>query len=231
MTIYYLRAYATNGSGTGFGDVISFTTQIGANGIIDNDGNSYKIITVGKQIWMSENLRVTHYNNGDLIGTTIPSTLDISSQFTPEFQWPYNGNDSNLATYGRLYTWYAINDVRGICPCGWHVPSDIEWTSLSAFLGGDSIAGGKMKERGYMHWRAPNTSADNSSGFSAFPSGYRTNNGNFFNLGSGQYIWSSSSFDSNSAWSRYMDYDYGYLKRYHAGDKSNGFSVRCIEDN
>lgn len=100
----------------------------------DIDGNAYRTITIGTQVWMAENLKTTRYRNGDLIETTTPATLDIEGERTPEYQWAYDGNESNVATYGRLYTWYVATDSRNVCPTGWHVPSDDEWIVLTDYL-------------------------------------------------------------------------------------------------
>src|SRR5688500_14669040 len=116
--------------------------------VTDIEGNVYHTVTIGTQVWMAENLKTTKYRNGDLIGTTIPATLDISSESAPKYQWAYNGEESIVATYGRLYTWYAVTDSRNVCPTGWHVPSDAEWTTLTTYLGGESVAGDKLKENG-----------------------------------------------------------------------------------
>jgi uncharacterized protein (TIGR02145 family) len=110
------------------------------------------------------------YRNGDIIGTTTPATLDISSETSPKYQWAYDGNESNVATYGRLYTWYAATDSRAVCPTGWHLPTDAEWTTLTTYLGGESVAGGKLKEAGTTHWNSPIqelTTAVDSQGFLA----------------------------------------------------------------
>ena len=149
-TTYYVRAYATNSAGTSYGDELSFKTYTGT--VPDIDGNVYNTVTIGTQVWMAENLKTTKYRNGDLIGTTTPATLDISGESYTKYQWAYDGNESNVATYGRLYTWYAVTDTRNVCPTGWHVPTDAEWTTLTTFLGGESVAGGKLKETGTTHW-------------------------------------------------------------------------------
>jgi len=153
------------------------------NKITDVDGNVYTSVTIGTQVWMVENLKTTKYSNGDLIGTTTPATLDISGESTPKYQWAYDGNESNVATYGRLYTWYAVTDIRGVCPIGWHVPTDAEWTTLSIFLGGDNVAGGKLKETGTTHWTTPNIEATNETDFTALPGGSRSNSGAFGYIG------------------------------------------------
>jgi uncharacterized protein (TIGR02145 family) len=121
---------------------MSFTTQIA-----DGDGNIYTTVTIGSQTWIRENLKTTKYPNGDLIGTTTPATLDISSETSPKYQWAYEGDDINVLIYGRLYTWYAATDSRKICPVGWHIPNDTEWTILITYLCGGGIAGGKLKKQ------------------------------------------------------------------------------------
>jgi len=146
-------------------------------------------IKIGNQVWMVKNLDVDHYRNGD----SIPQVTDEAIWDKIETgAWCFYSNDSdNGSVYGKLYNWYAVNDPRGLAPIGWHVPSDAEWDSLSTFLGGDLVAGGKMKETGTSHWQLPNTGATNESGFSALPGGYRSGR-MFFNIGSSGYWWSST---------------------------------------
>jgi len=197
--------------------------------ITDIDGNVYTSVTIGTQVWMVENLKTTKYRNGDLIGTTAPATLEISQEATPKYQWAYDDDENNVVTYGRLYTWYAVTDTRNVCPVGWHVPSDAEWTTLTTYLGGESVAGGKLKEAGTSHWIPSNEGATNSSGFTALPSGIRTTNGSFSSLGGYCAWWSSTEESTPSAYHRYIGYDinnvgsYGYYKHY-------GFSIRCLQD-
>lgn len=126
---YYIRSYAINSKGIAYGDEQSFTLWINTPGpsVTDVDGNSYTSVKIGIQVWMAENLRTTKYRNGDLIGTTTPATLDIRTENTPKYQWAYEGNENNVATYGRLYTWYAVNDSRNIAPIGWHIATNAEW--------------------------------------------------------------------------------------------------------
>ena len=119
-----------------------------AQTINDIDGNLYQVDTIGKQTWMLENLKTTRYSNGDLIGTTTPATLDISGLSTPKYQWAYNGNESNVNTYGRLYTWYAVNDSRNVCPTGWHVPSKTELGSMTA----ETVRGGQRYMDGTFNY-------------------------------------------------------------------------------
>lgn len=158
------------------------STAPSATTVTDVDDNAYKTVTIGSQVWMAEDLRTTKYRNGDAIGTTSPATLDISSESAPKYQWAYAGDESNVATYGRLYSWYAVTDSRNVCPAGWHVPSDAEWTTLTDFLGGEVAAQGKLKEAGTIHWNSPNTGATNESGFTALPGGNRWDNGRFLDV-------------------------------------------------
>lgn len=196
--------------------------------ITDADGNIYTSVTIGTQVWMVENLKTTKYNNGDLIGTTSPATLDISDESTPKYQWAFDGNESNAATFGRLYTWFAAADSRGVCPSGWHVPSDSDWTTLITFLGGLEVAGDKLKETGTVHWNNPNTGATNESGFTALPGGSRYES--FSYIGMTGYWWSSTEYSSTNAWRYCLFYQYSYVTRTNYL-KYNGHSVRCIKDN
>jgi len=192
----------------------------------DIDGNVYHTVTIGTQVWMVENLKVTRYNDGTPI-----------SNVTDNYEWKelttgaycnYVNDESNGNTYGRLYNWYAIETGK-LCPTGWHVPSDEEWTELANHLGGDSIAGGKLKEAGTVHWSEPNTGATNSSGFSALPGGHR-DYGEFFGISYNTLFWSSTEYDSKHMWYRsiwHIDKD---LNRSYFGFKGYGFSVRCIKD-
>jgi len=197
--------------------------------ITDADGNVYTSVTIGTQVWMVENLKTTKYRNGDLIGTTTPATLEISLDSTSKYQWAYEGNESNVNTYGRLYTWYAVTDTRNVCPVGWHVPTDAEWTTLLTYLGGEDVAGGKLKETGTIHWSAPNEGATNSSGFTALPSGDRYYDGAYYYIGYAGFWWSSTEFLSYNAYSRNMHSDIAGVYRYGSA-KNFGFSVRCIRD-
>jgi uncharacterized protein (TIGR02145 family) len=196
--------------------------------LTDIDGNVYHTVVIGAQTWIKENLRATKYSNGDVIGTTSPATLDITNETTPKYQWAYNGNEGNAANYGRLYTWYAVTDNRNICPTGWHVPTDSEWSALFNYLGGESIAGGKLKETGTTHWITPNTEATNESGFTALPSGSRQMNGSFMFMGYNCQWWKNIEFNTNNAYTCNLTYDYGFVGGSDF-NKKNGFSVRCIK--
>jgi len=200
--------------------------------VCDIDGNCYETIQIGDQLWMAENLKVTHYNNGDEIA--YPSNADFGS-FDEGQYGVYDNDPSNADIYGNLYNWSVVNDDRGVCPDGWHVPSDDEWTILTDYLGGESVAGGKMKETGTIEdgdglWTSPNTDATNESGFSALPAGYRYyGNGYYINVGNYGYFWSSSEYYSYSAWSRILIYGGSNVYRSY-GSKQYGFSVRCLGD-
>jgi uncharacterized protein (TIGR02145 family) len=200
------------------------------NSIKDADGNVYTSVTIGTQVWMVENLKTTKYRNGDLIGTTTPATLDISSELAPKYQWAYYGDESNVNAYGRLYTWYAVTDTRNVCPTGWHVPTDAEWTTLTTYLGGDSVAGGKLKETGITHWTTPNTGATNETGFTALPSGYRYLDGSINNSGLIGFWWSSTEYSATDAYFSFMICYFSTLRRLY-DNKKYGFSVRCLLDN
>ena len=198
--------------------------------VTDKDGNVYKTVTIGSQVWMAENLKTTKYLNGDSIGTTIPATLGINGESTPKYQWAYGGNESNVATYGRLYTWYAVTDSRNVCPTGWHVPTNVELTTLTTYLGGDSIAGIKLKETGSTHWISPNTGATNESGFTALPGGYRGYEGSSYFTGYAGYWWSATESDATNAWYHGLYYN-GIYEHNLSNSKKVGFSVRCIKGN
>jgi uncharacterized protein (TIGR02145 family) len=196
----------------------------------DIDGNIYTTVKIGTQTWMKENLKTTKYRNGDPIGTTTPATLNISAETAPKYQWAYAGNESNVATYGRLYTWYAATDSRNICPTGWHLPTDSEWTTLTTFLGGGNDVGGKLKETGTTHWLSPNAGATNSSGFTALPGGHRNDDWTFSTLGDSGTWWSSTEYNSDYPWNRGMNCYFSDLYRDNRGSKACGFSVRCVRD-
>lgn len=209
--------------------------------VTDIDGNEYKTVQIGNQLWMAENLKVTRYRNGDYItdGTGIG---DYSNEEEPKYCFAYNDEEDNVATYGRLYTWYVVNDTRKISPEGWHIPSDEEWKELSIYLGMDEeIAelicvvdsndiSGKLKEEGNSHWFAPNVGATNESGFTALPGGYRRRySDNFDYLGSYACFWATTEQNEEDAWYRHLYNDeIGICRTYNL--KNYGFSVRCIKD-
>jgi uncharacterized protein (TIGR02145 family) len=169
-TKYNLRAYATNDIETAYGNEIGFTTYK-SDAITDADGNYYNIVTIGTQTWMAENLETTKYNDGNNI-PNISDNVAWSNLTTPGYCW-YNNDDSTYKNlYGALYNWYTVNRGK-LCPIGWHVPTDAEWTTLTTYLGGESVAGGRLKETGTMHWVSPNVGAINETGFTALPGSCR----------------------------------------------------------
>ncbi len=197
--------------------------------VTDQEGNKYATIRIGNQEWMAENLKTTKYCNGDPIPNVMNNTL---WQNLVSGAWAHYNNDSQYdTTYGKLYNWFAVNDSRNVCPCGWHVPTDPEWTILADYLGGVSVASGKLKSTGTQYWKSPNKSATNESGFSGLPGGHRSTNGTFYNMGTFGYWWSSTEFNSNpfSALNRDLYYNIQNFVWVHNYKKS-GFSVRCIKD-
>jgi uncharacterized protein (TIGR02145 family) len=226
---YYVRSYAINSAGTAYGDQQTFSAKIiivsnpGAG--VTYNGYTYSSVVLGNgQEWMAENLRTANYRNGDPIPTGLSNT-----------QWEfyntgayaiYNNDNANDAIYGKLYNGYAVSDPRHVCPTGWHEPADAEWTELADYLGGDTVAGGKMKSTGLQYWSDPNTDATNESGFSGLPGGLRfVTSGAFGDEGNGGYWWSSSSFGFVHS----LSYT-GKYKGISSPDRQFGASVRCIKD-
>lgn len=196
---------------------------------IDYDGNAYPTFTIGTQTWMAENLRTTHYRNGEAIPNVTNNTAwaDLT---TGAYSW-YNNDQPTNAKYGILYNWYTVNDSRGLCPQGWHVPTNAEWTvALTTWLGTTTVAGGKMKSVSSL-WNSPNTDATNTSGFSGLPGGNRGSTGSFNFVGSYGYWWSSTESSSSDPWCRRLDYDNGSVYVSYLYNKRFGFSVRCLRDN
>ena len=223
---YYVRAYATNSVGTVYGDQISFKTWSGS--ITDYNGNVYWTIKIGDQIWMAENLKTTRYNDG----TDIPLVTDNTewaNLYGPAYCWYNNDEAQYKNTYGAIYTWYTVNTDK-LCPAGWHVPSDDEWTTLTDYLGGESVAGGKLKEAGTTHWDSPNTGATNETGFTALPGGTRAGGlGDFGGINTYGYWWSSTEYDETRVWWRNTQHHSSRVDRNYLS-KWNGYSVRCLKD-
>lgn len=231
---YYVRAYVVNTAGViQYGAEMSFVTK--------------PMITIGTQVWSKTNLNVARYRNGDII----PEVKDRSqwaNLTTGAWCWYNNDSATNAANYGRLYNWYAVNDSRGLCPAGWHVPSDSEWTTLTTYLGGNYVAGGKMKLKGSVffsgsrdlaRWNNPNAGANNLSDFSGLPGGARNANGAFgFNdvlasatIGNSGYWWSSTADNvTNYVWCRRLIYISDEVFRDRFINKAYGYSVRCVKD-
>ncbi len=212
------------------------STQLPGNAIADVEGNVYSTVTIGQQRWMSENLRTTHYANGDPIPYEPNNWSSAQSGI-----WTTYNNDANYnALYGKLYNWYVVMDPRGACPAGWHVPSDGEWQELELNLGmtdaevqivgsrgADVNAGGKLKST--VLWNTPNSGANDSTGFHAQAGGVRSTNPNFSSIGTLGSWWSLSELNSNDAWRRTLFFDNAYVNR-SSMPKWMGISIRCVED-
>lgn len=187
-------------------------------------------VKIGTQVWTSKNLDISTYRNGDPIryASTPAEWQDASTK--GEGAWCYYNNDPTQgARYGKIYNWYAVTDPRGLAPQGWHIPSDAEWTTLGIALGGNPVAGGKMKEPGTLNWTTPNTGATNISGFAGLPGGYRFGDGAFGDVGNDGVWWGSTEGNTPTAWYRALSYVSGGVSRYGNGEQ-NGFSVRCLRD-
>jgi uncharacterized protein (TIGR02145 family) len=202
------------------------TSGYGSN-ITDVEGNSYKTVYIGTQQWMAENLKTSKYSDG----TTIPNITDNTQwQNNTTGAWAYYNNDAaNNAKYGKLYNWYVVSPTKNVCPTGWHVPTDAEWTVLTDYLGGLSVAGGKMKEAGTTSWISPNTDATNVSLFTGLPGGFRLDNGVYSNVGKYGYWLSSTVNNTNLPWYRSLTSANGRAGSSYYSTKV-GFSVRCLRD-
>lgn len=237
-TNYYVRAYATNEAGTAYGNQLSFTSVEEVSPIIefntdliyasltDIDGNIYRTIRIVDQNWMAENLKTTKLNDG----TEIPRVEDNSNWQNlkaPGYCW-YDNDEYYKSFYGALYNWYTVN-TKKLCPAGWHVPTDLDWSTLIDYLDWEGVAGGPLKEVGTSHWLYPNTGATNESGFTALPGGLRYEFGAFSGIGWLGLWWSSTDYSLLGAYRRTMRYDEKVI--YRTSDyKSLGTSIRCIQD-
>jgi len=195
--------------------------------VTDQDGNNYATIEIGTQEWMAENLRTTKYANGD----PIPNVTD-SAQWSnlTTGAWAHYENDSQFEVpYGKLYNWYTVADPRNVCPTGWHVPTDAEWTVLTDYLGGEAVAGGKMKSTGTEHWQSPNVNATNESGFTGVPCGSRFYNGIFGYVNNVGTFWSSSQDTSIHAINRLLYFNNELVDKYY-GVNTVGLAVRCVRN-
>jgi uncharacterized protein (TIGR02145 family) len=208
-------------------DIDSITFNKSDMIVTDIEGNIYKTIKIGSQIWMAENLKTRQYNDSTYIPLVIAGIKwkDLS---TPGYCWFENDSATYSTDYGALYNWYTVNSGK-LCPTGWHVPTDEEWTVLTDYLGGKGIAGGKLKEAGLAHWAVPNQGATNESGFTGLPGGYRGGGATFDQVGFNGYWWSSTELYTGIALSRGLDRDYNNV----GGDTAEmpwGFSVRCVRN-
>ncbi len=207
-------------------DGVTWTNLIGAAAAADLTPR----VTIGTQVWATQNLNVSTYRDG----TSIPKITDSATWTSLTYgAYCYYNNDSATyaALYGKLYNWYAVKDSThgGLAPMGWHVPADSECTTLTTTLGGLSVAGGKMKEVGTTHWITPNTGADNGSGFAGLPGGGRYSDATFINIGNIGNWWSSTENTTSNAWRRNLYNNTSTVGRT-LGSKLCGFSVRCLRD-
>jgi uncharacterized protein (TIGR02145 family) len=220
---YFVRAYATNAIGTAYGNELSFTTQP----VLDTIGNQYTTITINGKEWFKENLKTTKYANG----TDILNVIENASWFnlvSGQGAWANYANDgANDGIYGKLYNWFAVSDIKGLCPTGWHVATDADWTSLTANYGMDAAAGNELKAT--TLWTTPNSNS-NSSGFGALPGGGRSPGG-FGDINSKGFWWTSTPdpSDTDKAYIRSLQYNFDSVLR-NTEDNKYGFSVRCVKN-
>lgn len=202
-----------------------------AQKVTDIEGNIYKAVTIGTQTWMAKNLKTVTYNDGSPILLVTNDSAwqnhDSIALVMPAYYW-YDNDSTNRDIYGIIYNAFAVTTGK-LCPVAWHVPSDEEWTVLTTYLGGEEIAGGKLKEKGTAHWQNPNLGASNETGFTSLPGGYRTMNGKFSYINGGSGWWSSTEYNSTRAWSRGMHSDTDHVSR-GANELPNGLYVRCLKD-
>jgi uncharacterized protein (TIGR02145 family) len=230
----YLRAWAVNKVGTGYGKTvsyihtgsgISFNPDLTYDTLTDVDGNNYLTIKIGTQRWMAENLKTTHYNDGTPIPYLVPNE-DWDTMLAPAYSWYLNDEAGYKATYGALYNWWTANTGK-LCPIGWHVPDSVEWTKLVHFWAVSGEASTHLKEAGDMHWIL-NNEGDNLSGFTALPGGYRANSGWFYYLGYVGHYWASTKI--NQPQGNYfviiVNGGTGVVKC----SKQFGLNVRCLQD-
>lgn len=219
---YYIRAYATNGVGTGYGNPLSFKT-ISAT---DIDGNKYLAVAIGNQIWMTENLKVTRLNDGSTISNITDNTAWGNTK-SAGYCW-YNNDMTTYKEFAPLYNWYAVSSGK-LAPQGWHIPSSSDWGTLINYLGGSTGAGGDLKDGNSLHWTSYYNGGHSPCGFSAYGGGSRDNSGVFANNKVYGYWWYAGENDANTAWSLKVE---GISPRayFQANNKSYGLSVRCIKD-
>jgi uncharacterized protein (TIGR02145 family) len=244
-TKYFVKAYASNNIGTGYGQTFSFTTvspflsQINFNqntdygNLTDQDGNNYKTVTIGNQVWMAENLKSITFNDME----------SISWNFG--YCWYNNDVTTYKATYGALYNWSSVYSGK-LCPVGWHLPTIVEWSTLDTYLGGQNVSGGKLKESGIAHWLVPNEGATNESGFTALPGGQRSNRYSYINnpyfssMDSSGFWWASNRITVRQMGHEVVSHGFSILrwddKSFYRGidfeDYGLGYflSVRCIKN-
>jgi uncharacterized protein (TIGR02145 family) len=239
-TIYYVKAYASHIQGESYGNEVVFATMFNLaeeiifnpdltyGSVTDIEGNVYKTVQIGSQTWMAENLKTTKFNND----SAIPNVTDNSDWIglsSSAYCW-YNNDINNKNLIGALYNWFTVNTGL-LCPTGWHVPTDNEWSALTSYIGGENIAGAEMKETGVTHWAEPNMGATNSSGFTALPGGQRhESDGTFIGASLYDVWWSSTEYNIYKSWYRSVATINTVVFRSSGSLKQRGFSIRCIKD-
>jgi len=239
-TEYTLYVWAYNECGNSASLILNqVTADCPCEAFIDSrDNSTYQAVQIGSQCWMSENLKYLPF-------VSVPAN---GSETVPyNYVYGYNGTNvsdakstSNFQNYGVLYNWASAmngslssnsnpSGVQGICPNGWHLPSNTEWIQLINFLGTDNVAGGKLKEVGFGHWNSPNTGATNESGFTALPGGYRHTPGTFNSIGNDGFYYTSTESSSTNAIGKYIGHTFVNIYD-NNGNKGIGFNVRCIKD-
>lgn len=208
----------------------SLLSTVVAQSLTDPDGNTYNTTKIGAQTWMSQNLEVSHFRNGDPIPeiTTDEEWEKAGLERKPAWCY-YEGSAEQGKIYGKLYNWYAVNDSRGLAPKGWHIPTEQEWVVLSKTLGGDELAGKKLKEKGTAHWKSSNESSTNESGFAALPGGLNYSFGTFVDVGITGYWWTSTANGDETAVLYSLSYKDSALTNLFL-NKGVGISVRCVKD-
>jgi uncharacterized protein (TIGR02145 family) len=219
-----------------------FANVILADTVTDIDGNVYQTVIIGSQVWMAENLKVTHYSNGDSIPIVIVDSITWTG-LTTGAACAFDNDENNVGTYGRMYNWFAGTDPRNLAPTGWHVPTDSDWVQLELFLGmpadrvwgmgnrGGYPVGAKLKEVGSTHWNCPNSGTTNETGFTALPGGALDNRPIFYSFRTDALFWTSTQFDPSptAGWARDITCNLSSIGR-DAFAKDYGASVRCIRN-
>jgi len=235
--VYYARAYATNSLGTTYGADQEFRTRVGS--VTDIDGNEYFSVAIGNRLWMTENLRVTRYANGDPIPTNLDDGSWQNAGYGAYAIYPPNlipglGSDNAVAeAYGLLYNWFVVADPRGVCPAGWRVPDNIDWGHLASSLGGSGVAGRSIKSKRtdpapHPRWAFPNE-ATNESGWSAMPGGRRLTDGSYSGFGTQGNWLSATERDSLHVWSEMLHHTHVNIYRNYSF-KQNANSIRCVKN-
>lgn len=224
-TKYYIRGMARNTQGMSYSPVVEITTKTVPASITDIDGNVYGTKLIGDRVWLTADLKVTKYNNGDPIATTING---VEGEATPKYQWPANGDEANVPAYGRVYTYYAVMDSRKACPAGTHLSTIEDWSDLNGVVNG---AGWRLKTSGTNNWLAPNASSNNEVGFNAVGSGYRSLYSGFMSYQQYAFYITSEQDQNNenNVLGFYLTNSDGYIWGPTLSKKS-GYSVRCVVD-